>query len=196
MKDLKEYITEGRHPKEEAAMYKRVKDHIARVIHFYKILVETGMVPRYEDRMGDVLKHDMDKLKPENIRRQALRFLSERSKEDDREITEVVREHIKSNPHHFEYWGKKEDDQFSQHVHCEKMPFAYMYEMIADWAATAEEHGNTVLSFYEGNAGKRFHFNSRQDKLIRKCAAVLDNHIDPAMKRTYSSVYIEPSTLK
>ena len=196
MKGLKEYITESKHPKEESAMYKRVKDHIARVIHFYKILVEAGKVPKYEDRMGEVLKHDMDKLKPENIRRQALRFLSERSKEDDKEITEVVREHIKSNPHHFEYWGKPEDDQLSTHVHCEKMPFAYMYEMLADWAATAEEHGNTVLSFYEDNVGKRYHFSGRQDELIRKCAAVLDNYIDPAMKRTYSSVYIEPSTLK
>lgn len=118
----------------------RTKDHITRVKHFYKLLANAGIIgPEY---VRSISTHDSDKLEPENLRRQALRYCTdpdEMTDEIEEQIQDVVREHVKSNKHHCEYWGS--GDHRTKGMDCTKMPLTYVYEMMADWAATAEERG-------------------------------------------------------
>jgi len=193
MRPLKTYL-ESNHSQVEANMRRRINDHISRVIFFYKQLLDGGMIPQEDQRLDEVLKHDKDKLKPANLKVQALRFLAERTPEENQAIENVVRRHIKTNPHHFEYWGTKDQDHHSSNIHCEKVPDKYLYEMIVDWQATAEERGNSLLSFYESNQGSRFIFSKHQDEIIRRCAKYLEKFVGPS--RTYSDVYLEPRDLK
>lgn len=193
MKSLKDYIVSK---DKISAMRRRVKDHISRVQHFYELMCITGLIPDNARNDSEIKKHDSDKFEPENLRRQALRFIADRTPEMDDEITAVVREHIRNNPHHFEYWGGPKCDQFSTNIDCSSMPDKYLYEMLADWASTAEEKGNTVGYFYDKHAGKKFKFSERQDKIIRECAEYLDKNIQPSMKRKYSEVYVDPSKIE
>lgn len=193
MKSLKEYIGTQDNIK---LMKKRVEDHIDRVKYFYGLMIEEGLIPSEYQNKKEVENHDQDKFEEKNLRRQALRFEKNRNKEIDNEITEVVREHIKNNPHHFEHWGGEGCDQFSNNIDCSSMPMKYVYEMLADWASTAEEKGNTVTSFYEDHVGSKFNFSEEQDAVIRECAKFLDKHIDKSLKRTYSKVYVNPSKIQ
>ena len=86
---------------------KRIQDHINRVKYFYTILVESVQIPLEDIDIKRVMKHDADKLKYNNLKRQALRYCGDRqlTQEEKQQIHDVVMEHIKSNPHHCEYWG-------------------------------------------------------------------------------------------
>ena len=75
------------------------------------------------------------------------------------------------------------------------MPVKYLYEMLSDWASTAEEKGNTIIEFYDSNLGSKFLFSKEQDKTIRECIEFLDKAIDPKRKRQYSEVYVDPSKI-
>ena len=192
MQPLLEYMKP--HKKEEAAMKRRVTDHINRVIFFYQQLLDNGYIPEKDQRLDEVLQHDKDKLKPANLKAQALRFLANPTPEEKERIEQVVRTHIKTNPHHFEFWGTPAQEHHSSNIHCENVPDEYLYEMIADWQATAEERGNPLLEFYEANQGSRFIFSKRQDEIIHRCARFLEKFRGPA--RTYAEVYVEPRDMK
>ena len=188
MKQLSSFIFESFL---ESQMKKRVKDHIERVKYFYNKLIELGLIS--EEDIIDINMHDKDKFEPKNLKRQALRFKEQRSTEEAKQINDVIREHIKSNPHHCEYWGRKDQDHLSKYINCEKMPDKYLYEMIADWHSTAEERGNTVMDYFYDVNGERFIFSKRQQEIIKKCTNALEKFVDSSKKREYSTVYIDPA---
>lgn len=194
MKSLKNYIKQK--GDEVSVMRQRVKDHIDRVQYSYKVMCDNGLIPDKFRNDDEIKIHDKDKFEPNNLKRQALRFIKDRTPEMNQQITDVVREHIKNNPHHFEHWGGERCDQFSNNIDCSSMSMKYVYEMLADWASTAEENGNTVTSFYEDNVGSKFNFSKEQNAVIRECAKLLDKHIDPSLKRSYSEVYADPSKIQ
>ena len=59
-----------------------------------------------------------------------------------------------------------------------------IYEMIADWHATAEEKGNSVIDYME-NMSWKFHFTKEQKKTIKKCAKALAPYIDKSFEMHY-----------
>ena len=105
----------------------RVQDHIKRVQYFYGLLVNNGKIPVQEINLEGIINHDKDKLEEKNMLRQALRYKSDLTTEEMHQIHDVVMEHIKSNPHHCEYWG--EGTYASKGIDCTKMTDIYLYEM-------------------------------------------------------------------
>lgn len=173
----------------------RVQDHINRVKYFYRLLVESGQIPLKDIDIARVLKHDKDKLKYNNLIRQALRYSPEPLTDDEKKkIDDVVMEHIKTNPHHCEYWDK--GDYSSKNINCTKMTDTYLYEMCADWAATSEENGNSLLGWCDDVLNKKFLFTDRQIDIIRSICEYLNDYIDPALKRDYGMKSIKLSSLK
>lgn len=175
---------------------KRITDHIDRVKYFYKVLVASGQIPLKCIDTARVQQHDKDKLEPENLRRQALRFsetgnYSEKDKED---INNVVIEHIKSNPHHCEFWGK--GDHNTVGMNCTNMDETYIYEMAADWAATAEEHGSKLMDWYNKTVNKRWMFDEWQCDILKDACEYLEDYIEPNLKRDYGLTYVDPANFK
>lgn len=175
---------------------KRVEDHIRRVKYFYMVMASEGFIPEKNLNVGEVMRHDRDKLLKPNLERQALRFSDNGkvSEKDLEKIDDVVREHIKSNRHHCEYWG--EGDHNTKGMDCTAMPDKYIYEMAADWFATAEEKGTPVIDWYEKNVGTRWIFSEHQKDLILSCISYLDEYYDKSMKRDYGLKYIDPATVR
>lgn len=153
----------------------RIQDHITRVKYFYNILVESGQIPLEDIDIKRVMKHDSDKLKYNNLVRQALRFTPEDElTETDREkIVAVVMEHVSTHPHHCEYWGEGPE-----------MPNTYIYEMCADWAATAEERGTSLMDWCKKSVND-FMFTYEQTELIFSLCEYLTEYINPEYKRDY-----------
>lgn len=177
----------------------RCEDHIERVKYFYNKLVEGGMIPENEINTEEVMKHDADKLEPENIRRQSLRMTATGvpKPEDEKDIYEVIRDHVKSNPHHCEFWGKPNEDHMSVGVHCESMPDKYIYEMMADWASTAEERGTIIKDWYDKCVLKenRWFFNDHQKEIMLACMDYLQDFVEAERKREYGFKYIDPAQI-
>lgn len=174
----------------------RIKDHITRVKYFYNILVESGQIPLEDIDIKRVMKHDSDKLKYNNLVRQALRFTpKEKLTENDMaSIDAVVMEHIKSNPHHCEYWGS--GDYTSVGINCKKMPNTFIYEMCADWAATSEEKGNSLISWCNHAVNNKFMFTEEQSELIYSICEYLEEYINPEYKRDYGLEQINLKDVK
>ena len=168
---------------ELSKMKQKVENHIQRVIFFYKKMLQLGLIPKEDQNLDEVLKHDQDKLLPSNLKKQAKRLQDKISNDDYKDISDVVGKHIKTNPHHLEYW----DDNagfWCDSVNVSKMPDKYLYEMIADWHATAEEKGNSVIDYME-NMSWKFHFTKEQKKTIKKCAKALAPYIDTSFEMHY-----------
>ena len=142
------------------------------------------------------MKHDSDKLKYNNLVRQALRFTpKEKLTENDMaSIDAVVMEHIKSNPHHCEYWGS--GDYTSVGINCKKMPNTFIYEMCADWAATSEEKGNSLISWCNNVVNNKFMFTEEQTELIYSICEYLEEYINPEYKRDYGLEQINLKDVK
>lgn len=181
--------------KEIIQKYKmRVQDHINRVQFFYEILVNYGKIPRLDQNIIGVINHDKDKLEEENAEKQALRYKANLTHEEMQEIHDVVMEHIKSNPHHCEYWG--EGTYASKNINCTSMTDVYLYEMCCDWAATAEELGNSLLDWCKKVINDKFMFTEYQVNKIYEICEFLNKHIDPDHKRDYGMKCIKLSEMK
>lgn len=174
---------------------KRIQDHINRVKYFYNILVESGQIPLEDIDIKRVMKHDADKLKYNNLKRQALRYCGDRqlTQEEKQQINDVVMEHIKSNPHHCEYWGA--GDYKSLGINCKEMYDTFLYEMCADWAATSEENGNSLMGWCDKVVNNKFMFTEHQVDLIYSVCTYLKDYIDPSLKRDYGLKSIKLSKL-
>ena len=196
--NFKEYLMESSDA--IADIKTRIEDHIKRVKYFYKKLISEGMIPKSDINLSEVNRHDADKLKPKNLERQAKRFTVNGTMNpgDEEDIYQVIREHVKSNPHHCEYWGSSSQDHMSNGIHCEKMPDKYLYEMMADWAATAEEKGTKIKDWYDlcVTQRKRWIFSEHQKEIMLKCMDCLQKFIEPGMKRDYGRKYVDPAVLK
>ena len=179
-----------------AVCRRRVQDHINRVKYFYKLMVKDGIIPEQYVDLNRLTSHDKDKLEPENLRKQALRFSEdgEYSEQDIKDINDVVKRHVKSNKHHCEFWG--EGDQNTNGMDCSAMPDTYLYEMMADWAATAEERGSTIESYGSKSINKRWFFSDHQVEIMWKCINYLDKKVDPSQKRDYGLTYIDPAKFR
>ena len=176
---------------------KRTKKHIARVQYFYFKLMEGGLIPPPDIDFDRVLDHDKDKLKLWNLVRQSFRYLPEPlSYREKLAIHNVVMEHIKSNKHHCEYWN--DGDYASSGNDCTKMDSTYLFEMCADWAATAEENGGQPTSLFEWCdrvINKKFMFTDEQVAIVNRVCEYLSRYIDPRMKHKDDMTPVRLSSL-
>jgi hypothetical protein len=84
--------------------------------------------------------------------------------------------HIKSAPHHPEYWTSTDLTGFTRTNCCPNgpidatdMPEEFLEQMVCDWAAMSKEYGkNTPMEWFESVNGKRWIFTSQQQEFIRQ----------------------------
>lgn len=81
-------------------------------------------------------------------------------------------EHLKSSPHHPEYWDDNitEDNYDFQNpptVHAEKMPKDCLIEMCCDWASCAISNNGSFSTWYNKVIDKRFIFTKGQKTIIK-----------------------------
>lgn len=76
----------------------------------------------------------------------------------------AANQHIRTNPHHPEYWGSIQD-----------MPRIYVAEMCADWLARSQEFGGSVWDWISGPAMEKFHFTkgSKVYKQIKEFTSLM-----------------------
>lgn len=82
----------------------------------------------------------------------------------------AIREHVKKNPHHPEYW----DSSGGIHV----MPRIYLAEAVCDWHARSTEFGTALRPWINDEATQRFHF-SKTDKVYKDIQEFLSLLLEP-----------------
>lgn len=89
----------------------------------------------------------------------------------DHLLAVAIREHVKHNPHHPEYWGDKGG------IH--EMPRIYVAEMTVDWKARSNEFGTALRPWVDEEATKRFGF-TKHDEVYREILEFLDLLLEPS----------------
>ena len=78
----------------------------------------------------NIAAHDMSKFQLKEYDAYDKYFYSNRTKEVEKAFNYAWLHHIHANPHHWQYWVLKHDDEPEEAL---EMPVEYVYEMIADW---------------------------------------------------------------
>ena len=124
----------------------------------------------------DFSSHDEDKLyePEEDTAIITYKFLNPEhfTPQDIKKINRLDFEHLKSYPHHPEFWDdeiteKTYDFQNPPSVHAEKMPKEFLIEMCCDWAACALAKNSSLSSWYNKTVDKRFFFTKGQKTIIK-----------------------------
>jgi hypothetical protein len=86
-------------------------------------------------------------------------------------LTDVIKHHASTNPHHPEYWGD---------IH--KMPELYIAEMVCDCCGRGAEMGTDTRNWFSNEATKKYNF-SMEDEVGRKITYFLDLLLVPVFKK-------------
>lgn len=92
------------------------------------------------------------------------------SQQDEEKLKLAIRQHVKTNPHHPEYWGNIKD-----------MPRIYVAEMVADWNARSMEFGTDLREWIKGKACDKFDMTTNT-KVYKQIKDFVDLLLDPAFK--------------
>lgn len=76
----------------------------------------------------------------------------------------AIREHVKKNPHHPEYWEGG--------IH--EMPRIFIAEAVCDWHARSTEFGSDLCGWIKEAAVKRYNFSLTDDKAGRQITEFLN----------------------
>jgi hypothetical protein len=85
-------------------------------------------------------------------------------------LTEVVKHHSTTNPHHPEYWGG-----------IKNVPEVYIAEMVCDCAARSAEFGSDVHQWFRDKATAKYSF-SMDDEVGKKIIYFLDLLLEKPFK--------------
>ncbi len=78
----------------------------------------------------------------------------------------AVKQHVRTNPHHPEYWGG-----------IDKVPEVYLGEMVADWYARSQEFGTGLRDWIKTEAVERFNIDPvTQEKINYFLDLLLEDH--------------------
>jgi len=87
-------------------------------------------------------------------------------------LSDVVKHHSSTNPHHPEYWGT-----------IQAMPQVYIAEMVCDCTARSGEFGSDVRQWFITNATEKYNFKM-EDEVGQKIIYFLDMLLEkPFIKR-------------
>lgn len=88
----------------------------------------------------------------------------------DHLLEAAIQTHVKTNPHHPEYWG----DQGGIH----EMPRIYLAEAVCDWHARSSEFGTALREWIDTEAMQRFDF-TKKDKVYEGIKEFLSLLLQP-----------------
>lgn len=77
-------------------------------------------------------------------------------------LSDVIKHHNTTNPHHPEYWGD-----------IQSMPDVYIAEMVCDCCARSSEFGSDVRVWFRDCASKKYEFTI-EDKVYKRIVYYLD----------------------
>lgn len=106
--------------------------------------------------------HDKSKFYPEEyIAYDAYFYGRNRSYDVVRKFNYAWLRHIHNNPHHWQYWVLKHDDEPEEAL---EMPYDYVVEMICDWWSFSFAKGNLmeIFDWYEQHKDMKLHENTRK----------------------------------
>lgn len=87
--------------------------------------------------------------------------------------------HIHKNPHHWQYWVLKHDDEPEEAL---EMPLEYVIEMICDWWSFSFKTGNLyeIFDWYEKHKDMKLNDNTR--KLVESILNAIKEKLDEENK--------------
>jgi hypothetical protein len=86
-------------------------------------------------------------------------------------LSDVVKHHASTNPHHPEYWGD-----------IQHMPSVYIAEMVCDCTARSGEFGSDVRNWFINDATSKYNFNM-DDKIGVEIIFFLDMLLEKPFKK-------------
>jgi len=94
------------------------------------------------------------------------------SKEKNPELFKAAwLQHVKTNPHHPEYWQGG----------IKSMPDIYVAEMVCDWYARSMEFGDNIWDWVKDKASDRYGY-STSSPIYKEIKSYLDMILEPAFK--------------
>ena len=107
----------------------------------------------YADSIAEnIYSHDRSKYWEEEYYPYCEYFYGTKSKKVETEFNYAWLHHIHNNPHHWQYWVLKHDDEPEEAL---DMPYEYIIEMICDWWSFSHKTGklDEIFSWYEQHKG-------------------------------------------
>lgn len=141
----------------------------------HNIIQKEWLTCTYEN----IVDHDMSKYSEYEYDAYDKYFYGKRTKETEKDFNYAWLHHIHVNPHHWQYWVLKHDDEAEEVL---EMPIQYVYEMICDWWSFSFKTGNLkeIFNWYEKHKGMILHPNTR--KLVEDTLNKIKNILDKEEK--------------
>lgn len=149
-------------------------EHKANVEKAYRWIIDHNIFPDCEIPVN-VLEHDLSKYGVDEYQAYDDYFYGKRTKEVEKAFNYAWLHHIHNNPHHWQHWVLKHDDEPEEAL---EMPFEYVIEMICDWWSFSFKTGNLyeIFDWYKKHKGMVLHPNTRKlvEETLDKIKKALD----------------------
>lgn len=124
-----------------------------------------------------IMRHDLSKYSDEEYDAYDKYFYGkEKTEKIEADFNYAWLHHIHVNPHHWQYWVLKHDDEPEEAL---EMPIKYAIEMICDWWSFSHKTGNLyeIFDWYEKHKGMVLHKKTRKfvEDTLDKIKEALDN---------------------
>lgn len=162
-----------------------ISEHIANVKKAYFWLKDRAIIDLKEDE-ADFLKqlniHDLSKYGEKEYDAYDKYFYGTKNKEVEKEFNYAWLHHIHANPHHWQYWILKHDDEPEEIL---EMPIKYAVEMICDWWSFSHKTGNLyeIFDWYEKHKGMVLHEKTR--RFVEDTLDKIKQELDKEKKKQY-----------
>ena len=156
-------------------------EHKKNVEKAYHWLIDHGILDIHESIPSLCVEHDMSKYQPEEYDAYDAYFYGgNRTKKVESDFNYAWLHHIHNNPHHWQYWVLKHDDEPEEAL---EMPIQYVYEMICDWWSFSFKTGNLyeIFDWYKKHKGMVLHPNTR--KLVEDTLDKIKKTLDKEEKK-------------
>ena len=109
----------------------------------------------------NIVEHDLSKYSADEYQAYDNYFYGKRTKEVESDFNYAWLHHIHANPHHWQYWVLKHDDEPEEAL---EMPIQYAIEMICDWWSFSFKTGNLyeIFDWYKKHKGMVLHEKTRK----------------------------------
>lgn len=152
-----------------------IVEHKANVEKAYRWIVDHNIFENCEIPVN-IIEHDLSKYGADEYKAYDDYFYGKRNKEVEREFNYAWLHHIHNNPHHWQYWVLKHDDEPEEAL---EMPLEYAVEMICDWWSFSFKTGNLyeIFDWYKKHKGMVLHEKTRKfvEDTLDKIKKALDD---------------------
>lgn len=155
-----------------------IREHVANVQRAFDWL--DAHIPEVHEKMADknyiLSMHDASKTQEDEYNAYDAYFYGgNKSYKVVSDFNYAWLKHIHRNPHHWQYWVLKHDDEPEEAL---EMPYPYIIEMICDWWSFSFKNGNLkeIFGWYEKHKGMVLHEKTRKivEDILKKIREELD----------------------